>query len=76
MWEMESIYSPVDLFCLLDLGYLLDQVDPWKTNVKMLGKIIDTSFLTSLIKILTLGLFFSPQLRADDDFKVTGIPLP
>lgn len=36
---MEPIYLPVDLSFLMDLGYLRDLVDPWKTNAKMLGTV-------------------------------------
>ena len=68
---MEPIYLPVDLSFRMDLGYLLDPVDPWKTIAKMSSSIIDASFLTSLIKIPILGLFCSPQFLADGDFTVT-----
>lgn len=66
---MELIHLPVDLSFLMDLGYLLDPVDPWKKNAEMSDTVIDPSFLKSLIKIPKLGLLF--QSPVDNDFKVT-----
>lgn len=45
---------------------------PLENKCQDVRRLIDTSFLTSLIKIPALGLFlFSPQFPANDDFKVT-----
>lgn len=47
------IYSPLDLSFLMGQAYLLDQVDPWKTDHSVLGLRVDILFLTSHNKITT-----------------------
>lgn len=50
--DMKSVYSPVGLSCLRDLGYPSDQGDPKEANIKALGRIlVSMSFLTDLYQI-------------------------
>ena len=58
---MEPIHLPAGLSFLMDLGCLLGQGDPWKTNAETLDKRTDTSFLTSLGKISLQGSFLVPS---------------